>query len=395
MAQVAPALQEQLERLVELRRVGPVPVEHRSERVLGSEAGRLGAEHAPGEHAVLVALQRVDLAVVAEQPERLRALPGRRRVRREAAVEHDVRRDERRVSEVGVEERQAVADDERLVSHRPEREAREVVADAGVAARRLGAAARPERAPLGLQRVESLGAQQQPLRERRQVSQRMGAEVGLVDRDGSPPSELEALDATRRVDRVLSLSHGRAVVAVEERERDTEPPGVKRSAELRRADVGEEGVRDRREDPGPVARHAVGGERGTMPHTAQPVEREVDDGARGPAASATKPMPQPSNSGWRNRCAWVSTISSGREAGFVAGAMDREATHRPDPEPGSTGATSVSRRIVRAAGRVARPKTRRDTVRPGRPRVAGKPGAAARGVDGLDAPAPRAGRAMQ
>jgi hypothetical protein len=75
------AAHEQLERVVEERRVRPVAVECGCERRLLPE--RALARLRPGD----VAVDRVDLAVVTEQPERLRALPARFRVRREALVE--------------------------------------------------------------------------------------------------------------------------------------------------------------------------------------------------------------------------------------------------------------------------------------------------------------------
>ena len=56
-----------------------------------------------------VPLDRVDLAVVAEQPERLRALPARLGVRREALVEDRPRRRPVGVGEVGVEARRAAS----------------------------------------------------------------------------------------------------------------------------------------------------------------------------------------------------------------------------------------------------------------------------------------------
>ena len=62
---VAPAAHEQLGRVVEHPRVGARLVERRS------AVERAG----PRAHPVHVAADRVDLAVVAQQPERLRALP--------------------------------------------------------------------------------------------------------------------------------------------------------------------------------------------------------------------------------------------------------------------------------------------------------------------------------
>ena len=59
---------------------------------------------------------------MAEQPEWLRALPGRCRVRREALVEDSERHRERRIAQVGVEGLELVRGAERLVRDRAERE---------------------------------------------------------------------------------------------------------------------------------------------------------------------------------------------------------------------------------------------------------------------------------
>ena len=77
VADVAAAPHEQLDGRVELARVGVLGIEHGTEQLLGAEAGLLGAEAPAGEHAVLVAADGVDLAVVAQVPEGLGALPRR------------------------------------------------------------------------------------------------------------------------------------------------------------------------------------------------------------------------------------------------------------------------------------------------------------------------------
>src|SRR4029450_6694973 len=87
----------------------------------------VGADRAAaGAHPVDVAADRVDLAVVAEEPERLRALPRGRRVRREALVEDPERDLELPVAQGGGEGVELVGGAERLVDDRPERERRDV-----------------------------------------------------------------------------------------------------------------------------------------------------------------------------------------------------------------------------------------------------------------------------
>ena len=315
----------------------------------GPRPAGLGAEHAAGEHAVLVALERVDLAVVAEQPERLGALPRRQRVRREAAVEHDVRRDERRVGEVGVEEGQPVAEHERLVGDRPEREAREVVADAFRATGRLGAspgartpAARRRRRPSPRGAAAALGSGWAG-------RQRVGPEVRLVDGDGPPAGELESL---RRRTPSATAAWARRTAAPSSRSKNPNATprraGVERPVERRGTELGEEGVRDRREDTGTVARHAVRGDRGAVAHTAQPLERELDDAARrargvGDEADAAAVELGLATVVARARPRSPRTVRSvpprGREV--------RGATRRPHPEPGSNwGDADVAAQIV-------------------------------------------------
>ena len=89
---VEPRADEQLDRVVEQSGVGAAPVERRGEARI--EPARALARLHPRD----VAVDRVDLAVVAEHAERLRALPGRLRVRREALVEDRPRRGPVRVA---------------------------------------------------------------------------------------------------------------------------------------------------------------------------------------------------------------------------------------------------------------------------------------------------------
>ncbi len=121
-----PTAGEQLERLVELGGVGAARIEHRPELVLGAETRGLGPEHVACLHAVLVAPDRVDLAVVAQHAERLGSLPGGQGVRGEALVEHRERSDDALVGEVEVEVGQLVGRGEPLVDDGAVRAGRDV-----------------------------------------------------------------------------------------------------------------------------------------------------------------------------------------------------------------------------------------------------------------------------
>ena len=259
--------------------------------------------HAAREHPVLVAVDGVDLPVVAEMAERLRALPRRRGVRGEAAVEDGEGRGEVGRREVGVELGEAVADDERLVGDGREREAREVVPHVLLATARLGAAAGAQGAALGLGVVDPVGVHEQRLRHARQVAAGRGADAGLVDGDVAPAGELDALDGAGVGERGLGRLRGVVVVEVEEREPDAEPGGVERPPQRGLADPGEERTRERDQQPGAVTRDAVGRDRRPVADAGQAPQRELDDltGARAsgaaadaPEASATKPMPHES-----------------------------------------------------------------------------------------------------
>ena len=182
--------------------------------------------------------------------------------------------------EVGIEERQPVADDQRLVGDGGERPAGEVVTDAFLTAAGLGPASGPKRSPFGFGVVDALGPEQQPLGEHRQVSQGVRAEVRAVHGHGPPAGQLEPLGGAGLRHRGFGGLAGDVVVEVQEREHHPDAPLIELPAERRRADTGEEGTRERREDAGPVARETVGGDRGAVTDTGQPVEGQVDDRAR-------------------------------------------------------------------------------------------------------------------
>jgi hypothetical protein len=92
---------EQLERVVEHRRVAAVRVDDR-EDLLDVVAEELGLEERlAGVHPVDVAAERVDLAVVRDVAVRVRAVPARERVRAEARVDERERRLHRGVLQVG------------------------------------------------------------------------------------------------------------------------------------------------------------------------------------------------------------------------------------------------------------------------------------------------------
>ena len=111
---VAPVALEQMQRFVEARGVRALLPDHRVHRRWQSGFARL--------HPGAVAEQRVDLAVVGQQAERLGQLPGWERVGRVALVEHGQAALVVGVAQVGIEGRQLVRGEQALVDERSARQ---------------------------------------------------------------------------------------------------------------------------------------------------------------------------------------------------------------------------------------------------------------------------------
>ena len=199
MTDVAAAAREELDGVVEHRRVRARLVEHGC-RELVSEP-RLTRAH-PRD----VAAQRVDLTVVAEEPKRLRALPRGRRVRREALMEDRERNLERRVAQVRVEGVELIGRAERLVGDGAKRERRDVrAADA------LGPSAGAIGTRLGLVRAEAERPNEHELLDPWHRRDRRVAERVAVDGHLPPPGEPDPLGLARGFDarRELHRPEGR------------------------------------------------------------------------------------------------------------------------------------------------------------------------------------------
>ncbi len=254
MTDVTAAADQELEGVVEHRRVGPGLVDDgREEGVVLRPQPSLARTH-----PVHVALDRVDLAVVAEQTEGLGPLPRRRRVRREALVQDAEGDGEPRIAEVGVEGGELVRGAERLVRDRPEGERGQVDA-----ARALGPPARTVGAQLELAVVELRRRPEGELLDERRARASRGTEGARVDRHLAPAGGLDALGAAGGLDRVP------AALSAEEGHGDPV-----------------RGVRDERDrnweqDPRAVARPAVGGRCPAVPDAAEAFEQRIDDLARG------------------------------------------------------------------------------------------------------------------
>ncbi len=258
----APA-DEQLEGVVEHRRIRPLGVDHGMQQLVGcevplAEVGRAGA------HQIHVALDRVDLAVVAQEPEGLGALPVGGRVGRVALVEDRERGLEAIVGEVEVEVAELRRRGQRLVGDGAERPRRDVQAKAPPQPLPFGPAARPEAAPLPLFGVVGIGGEQE-LRDAGHDAAGDLTEGRGVEGDLAPLEVVQAFGAG-------SLLHDRTDLAVALGEDHRHPS------------VPEDPRRDGGQDPRTVARQGVGGDGAPVHDPAQGAGGGLDDGARGPPA---------------------------------------------------------------------------------------------------------------
>ncbi len=252
LGEVLPAVaDEQLERVVQERRVRPVAIERRCKRGLGAKGALSRLEPAD------VAVDRVDLAVVAQQPERLGSLPARVGVRRKALVEDRERDGEGRILEVLVEPRELARRAQGLVGDGPERKRSDV--DARHAFR---AAPRSVRTPLGV----VLARSEQELLDARKRGERSDAQRGGAYRNRAPAGRLEALGAARVLDRQPEPT------LPEEAHRE---PGTGRARDRRR---------EGQEDARTVARDAVRSPSSAVSDRRKPCQRPVEQLPRGATA---------------------------------------------------------------------------------------------------------------
>jgi hypothetical protein len=265
---VAAAADEQLERVVEHGGIRAVLL-----------------QHVPaGAHPRGVALQRVDLAVVAEETERLRALPRRRGVRGEPLVKDPERDGEVGVAQVGVEAVELVGRAQGLVGDRPEGERRDVRAG-----RRLGPLPCAVGTQLRLVGRRSERAPEHELLDPRHRRARCFAERRGVDRHRTPARGLDSLCEAGGLDR------GTGVLVAQEHLCEPAP---------RR---GNECARDRQEQPGAVTADAVRRHGAAMRHAGEPYQQAVDDGPGRPAGR----VGQEADAAGIALCAWVGSAVHG------------------------------------------------------------------------------------
>ncbi len=264
MRQRAAAHVQQLEDLVERRRVGRPGRADRVEplEVAGDQVG--GQQRLAGPHPVAVAHDRVDLAVVRDEPERVRERPARERVGREPRVHDAEGRGDPLVTQVGEELVELIGGEHPLVGQGPRRERREV--DVGLL---LGPAAQAEGDPLERHAGQPLArAGHEQLRELRHHAERGGAEAARLGGDLAPPEDREPLLGGDLLDLGPGLGH-RLVVAGQEGRADGVRAGGRELEPGLHCDGAQEGVGDLHQDAGAVTGVGLGARRTPVLEVAQ------------------------------------------------------------------------------------------------------------------------------
>ncbi len=272
-----PAEVEQLERLVEARRVRST---WRADRERPRQPGeqRAGEHRLPRPHRVLVALHRVDLAVVGDEAVRVGERPRRERVRREAAVHEGEGALEALVGEVGIERRQLRGRQHPLVHERPRRQRWEVGGDL-VLELVLDALAHDEGLAVEVDAGRSGRVRDDELAERRHHRPRRDAEAVGAHRDVAPGHHGEAFVLDDALDRRLRLL---AIERVDRQEGESDgvvPDRRQVVTEL----AAQEAIGDLHEHAGAVAGVGFGSGCSAVVEVAQRPKCRVDDAATGDA----------------------------------------------------------------------------------------------------------------
>ena len=287
----APRHEQELEHVVEVARVGAVRLHHREElREIVAE--ELGAHHALARvHPVAVAEQGVDLAVVAHEAVRLRAVPGGEGVGAEARVHHREVGLVVGVLQIVEELEELMRGQHALVDDHLRRERAEV--EQGALGETLVAAQGPARMladdvelPLEGLALEGLAIAIRARRDEELLHVRHGgdggaAEIGApgVDRQRAPAEAHLALRRDDGLDALLARAPLGRVMREEHVAGTVEARLGEGAAERLAGDAGEQPVRQRGEDAGAIAGIGLVADAAAMVHAAVDVLRVVDDGA--------------------------------------------------------------------------------------------------------------------
>ena len=201
MREAASAEVQQFEHLVERRRVARLRIADRKQpaQVAGDEIAC--QQGFPGSHPVSVATGCVDLAVVRDEPERVREWPVGERVRREAAVHHCQRRRDPLVAQIGEEPVELLGREHPLVREGARRQRREV--DTRFV---LGTPPQAERLPIqGNAGHPTRGAGHEQLRDRGHAVARRLPQHARIRRYVAPTDHAQLLLRRERLHRLSCL----------------------------------------------------------------------------------------------------------------------------------------------------------------------------------------------
>ncbi len=277
---VAAGAADRLEHRIQRRGVGRAGGDHRLDvlRML-AERDRRHADLV-AQHPVLVAANRVDLAIVRQTPERLRQPPLREGVGGIALVEDRHPALEPRIAQVGIEDRQALRQEQALVDDRPARQRTDVEAlDLRRDHALLDPAADEVQLLLELGVVDIVGTGDHDLLDLGPRRLRLQTDHRHVDRHLTPAVDgVAALDDRALDDRAATLLRAQ-IGARQEDHAHGEPAGpglVPRGGDA----IVEEPVRQIEVQPGAVPGLAVRVDSAAMPHGLQRIDRGLNDTAR-------------------------------------------------------------------------------------------------------------------
>ncbi len=275
---------QQLERVVERGRIRLAVVDERPEFFQVLAQDRRGDRALARADPVDVAAQRVDLAVVADHAERVREVPRREGVGREALVHERERRLDARVLEIEVVLAHLVGEQQSLVADGARRHRRHVELLAVLQAQRLDRMARAlaDDVELALERIgdgDALAAADEHLAHHRLELDRRLREIRVVDRHVAPAEQRLALVLDRALDLVLA-GDARGGIARQEYHADAVLARGRKLHALLRHFLAKEPVRDLDEQSGAVGELRVPAHRAAVAEVLQHRQPLLDDGVR-------------------------------------------------------------------------------------------------------------------